>query len=389
MPFVTDRLAEEKQKEQPDQEYCVASHVQPATPSDDDFARASTGRIDAARIANHLRKTVFGQDDAIDAIFRTMSIAQGGLSDPFRPIASHLFVGPTGTGKTEIVRQVAAALRTGPEDFCQVDMSSMAQEHYAASFSGAPPGYAGSKESFSVFDRSRIEGNSSMPGIVLFDEVEKAHRTVLLALLHILDRGTLKLANGEKRINFRNCIVFMTSNLGSREIRTAQTSPLRRLTRLIADRSTSLLQSHTEHKIAAITQDALTDFFDPEFINRIDETTIFHEITPAVARDIARRELDLVVAQAFRRGIEVTYTDEVVEFLVREGFDPVYGARSVRRTIQRTIAPPLAHHVINQRVDKLAGAQGQATVLLDHTPAGIVTTADRPAAPAPDSPASG
>ncbi|MDT0461279.1 AAA family ATPase, partial [Streptomyces sp. DSM 41527] len=155
-----------------------------------------------------------------------------GVTDPGRPLSSVLLAGPTGVGKTELVRQVAAALRTGPDDMCRIDMSALAQEHYAASLSGAPPGYAGSKESFTLFDKAKIEGGPYLPGIVLFDEVEKADATVLRALLHVLDTGELRLANGQQKISFRNSYIFLTSNLGSLEAAALQRSrrkPWRRL----------------------------------------------------------------------------------------------------------------------------------------------------------------
>src|SRR4051812_13392756 len=137
---------------------------------------------------------ILGQPDAVRAAARAVSIARAGVADPGRPLASVLLVGPTGVGKTELVRQIAAEIRSGPDDLCRIDMAALAQEHYAASFSGAPPGYAGSKESFTVFDKNKIEGDPYTPGIVLFDEVEKADPTVIRSLLHVLDTGDLRLA---------------------------------------------------------------------------------------------------------------------------------------------------------------------------------------------------
>ena len=191
-------------------------------PQRKDVATSSPRTFDHDRFVTRIGEHILGQPDSVRAVARAVAIAHAGLADPGRPLASLLLVGPTGVGKTELVRQVAAEIRTGPDDLCRIDMAALAQEHYAASFSGAPPGYAGSKESFTVFDKNRIEGDPYTPGIVLFDEVEKADPTVIRALLHVLDYGELRLANGREKISFRNCYIFLTSNLGSTDIVAAQ-----------------------------------------------------------------------------------------------------------------------------------------------------------------------
>ena len=176
MPFINDRLAD----------------------SPSPRSARDGGPVEVER---HLRATLVGQPAAVDAVSRVAALVSAGLRNGRRPWASVLLVGRTGVGKTELVRQTAAALRGGTDDLCRVDMAGLAQEHYAASFSGAPPGYAGSKEGYSLFERSTVEGDSFTPGIVLFDEVEKAHATVLRSLLHVLDHGELRLANGQQRLH--------------------------------------------------------------------------------------------------------------------------------------------------------------------------------------------
>lgn len=346
MPFINDRLREAAQ----DQQSCAASHAQPReapTPTPEEFARTAVGRVDAHRIATQLRATIVHQDAAIDSVVDTLTVVQAGLADPHRPLVCQLLVGPTGTGKTELVRQVAAAVRQGPDDFCRVDMSSLAQEHYAASFAGAPPGYAGSKENLTVLNRSQVEGDYTMPGIVCFDEVEKAHPTVLRALLHVLDRGTMTLANGQQTFSFRNCLIFMTSNLGSREIRRAQSRWWRSVP--LADRLTG------GPGIERITTRALESFFDPEFLNRVDTVTCFDALTREAARAITLREMTGLVGRARTRGLEVEFGDDVVDLVVEQGFDEAYGARSVRREIRRQVWPLLAEQVVRARAGTADG----------------------------------
>lgn len=367
MPFINDRLRDQSVA-QGEVDHAAGLEA----PDQEGFALAAAGRVNAERIRAQLESRIFGQPLAVDSVYRTMQVIQAGLVDRERPLASHLFVGPTGTGKTEIVRQLAATLRSGPDDFCRVDMSALAQEHYAASFAGAPPGYAGSKEGHSVFRRDQVEGELGKPGIVLFDEVEKAHQTVVRALLHVLDHGVLHLANGEQRFNFRNCIVFLTSNLGSREIRDLQQSRPRRWARRHVENASShlpesarqWLRQRLEGRIHEITQDALEKYFDPEFLNRVDEVTVFSELSQDVALRIAQAELDLVVGRAQTKGVDILLGPEVVRHVAQMGFDASYGGRSIRREVRHTVWPIVARHVITQRLRRLDIPQCQSTVRL-------------------------
>lgn len=318
-----------------------------------------TGTFDAARVVARLADRVLGQDQALDAVRRALLPVQAGVHDGERPLASLLLVGPTGVGKTELVRRIAAELRAGPDDLCRVDMSQLAQEHYAASFAGAPPGYSGSKEGLSVFDRGKVEGGPLTPGIVLFDEVEKAHPTVLRALLGVLDRGTLRLANGQQSISFRNSLVFLTSNLGSREV------SRRRRRRAFLDHLPvpPAVRGLAARAESGVVDRAVRDFFDPEFLNRLDEVVPFAGIGPDTARAIARLELGFVAERLRRRGAELTVDDAVVDVLCRLGFDPVHGARSVRRVVAREVLVPAAAALVRERAAGTTRARLRASAV--------------------------
>lgn len=312
------------------------------------FERANDAEIKAVstafdhdRFVARLEERILGQPDAVRAVARAVSIARAGVADPGRPLASVLLVGPTGVGKTELVRQIAAQIRSGPDDLCRIDMAALAQEHYAASFSGAPPGYAGSKESFTLFDKNKIEGDYYTPGIVLFDEVEKADSTVIRSLLHVLDSGELRLANGRERISFRNCYIFMTSNLGSKDVAAAQRA-VRRRSRWERLQNTLGMAKNSSGDAQGKVAAAVEDFFDPEFFNRIDEMVIMKPFEISTARQVTEREVGLLAARLRRESVELRVHHAVIDFLHDCGFDPIYGARGLRRTIRTHLIAPVA-----------------------------------------------
>jgi ATP-dependent Clp protease ATP-binding subunit ClpA len=296
-------------------------------------------------LASHVR----GQPAAAASVAGALAIATAGLTLPTRPLSVLLFTGPTGVGKTSMVRAVASVVRDGPDDFCRIDMSALSQEHYAASFSGAPPGYAGSREGHSLFVREDIEGTPLKPGIVLFDEVEKAHPVVLRALLHVLDSGVMRLSAGTSTLDFRNCHVFMTSNLGSR-------AAIRGNGKLPVLRRTS----------RSGVQAAVKRFFDPEFLNRIDEIVEFDPISRAVAAEIVDIELARIVAKVSRRGVRLTVSDSARRHLVDTGFDRAFGARALHRAIRTHLLVPLATTIGSANVRSVAvGLAPDGTLLCD------------------------
>ncbi|MCF7547484.1 AAA family ATPase [Pseudonocardia sp. WMMC193] len=318
---------------------------------------------------------MLGQAPALAAVEHALVIAQAGLHDRERPMGCVLLVGPTGVGKTELVRRLAAEIRSGPDDFCRIDMGQLAQEHYAASLAGAPPGYAGSRESSSIFDKATIEGTTLTPGIVLLDEVEKAHPLVLRVLLGALDHGRLTLANGEQTISFRNTFVFMTSNLGSRELARRRGRLRRRALDSISrtagigragPRAAAIL---LEKRDRAVVERAVKDFFEPEFLNRLDEVVYFDEISPETAEEIVALRLQDVRELFRRRDVEIVIGDGVVDALVELGFDPVNGARSLARSVRKHLVTPVAESLVRHR-----GATGPGvpvlTLRVDAVPTG-------------------
>ena len=338
-----------------------------------------TGSFDAEAVTEAVARRVLGQPEAVEAVRRALVVAQAGFHERDRPLGSLLLVGPTGVGKTELVRRVAAELRGGPDDLCRVDMGQLAQEHYAASFAGSPPGYAGSREGMSVFDRAAVEGTALTPGIVLFDEVEKAHPVVLRALLGVLDRGLLTLANGEKTISFRNAFVFLTSNLGSREVARRRAAPWRRLVDTAGrapglGRPAGRVASRFGHRDAGAVDRAVRGFFDPEFLNRLDAVVHCGEITPEVAAAIVELRLGDVTARLARRGVELRVGAGVVPAVVRAGFDPVHGARGLGRAVREQVIAPAAQVLVAHR----ASGGDRVAVRVEDTPDGVVVVpADR------------
>ncbi|MET1156276.1 AAA family ATPase [Arthrobacter sp.] len=340
-------------------------------------SQAGTGAEEAGSgLAAVLSSSVQGQNAAVEAVVRAVTIANARLVPAGRPLANLLFLGPTGVGKTQMVRSLAGAIRTGEEDYCRVDMSSLAQEHYASSITGAPPGYSGSKEGFSVFDRGKIESSPGMPGIVLFDEIEKAHATVVRALLHILDNGFLRLANGHETISFRNCIVVMTSNLGAAELARFRRNRAAGLAaaavdRLFStDRAPALQRQHNEwlrRNESRILDRALNSFFDPEFLNRVDEVVRFDGIGRDVAHSLVRAEIADLVRRLRRRYVELSVDEKALAHLAAKGFSTEYGARALQRIIRTELLSPLAVWM----ADEQPSSSKPLKVLANQTGSGI------------------
>lgn len=273
------------------------------------------------RMEERLHLRVVGQDDAIRAVANAIRRARAGLQDPNRPLGSFIFLGPTGVGKTELARALAEFLFDDERAMVRLDMSEYMEKHTVSRLIGAPPGYVGYEEGGQLTEAIRRKPYT----VILLDEIEKAHPDVFNVLLQILDDGRLTDGHG-RTVDFKNTVLVMTSNLGSQWI--AELGP------------------GQEAEIRRRVMEALKAQFRPEFLNRVDEIIIFHQLS----RDQIKQIVDLQFAQLKKRladrHIEVELTEEAKELLVREGYDPAYGARPLKRTIQRLVLDPLAVKIL-------------------------------------------
>ena len=296
---------------------------------------------------DQLRERVVGQDEAIQAVANTVRAARAGLQDPNRPLGSFLFLGPTGVGKTETARALAEFLFDDEQAMVRIDMSEYQEKHTVSRLIGAPPGYVGYDEAGQLTEAVRRRPYS----VVLFDEVEKAHPEVLNVLLQLLDDGRLTDAQG-RTVDFRNTIVIMTSNLGSQ---------------WIYERGLS------EDEIRERVMEAVRTHFRPELLNRIDEIVIFHTLGLEQIQRIVEIQLSGLRKRLADRKMTLQLTPEAASEIAREGFDPVYGARPLKRTIQKDLVQPLA-------VRLLQGEFGDGdSIVVDVAPEGGLSFTKAPA----------
>ncbi len=284
---------------------------------------------------NILHKRVVGQDDAVVAVAKAVRRAHSGLKNPKRPIGSFLFLGPTGVGKTELARALAEVLFDNEDAVVRIDMSEYMEKYSVSRLVGAPPGYVGYDEGGQLTEAVRHKPYS----VVLLDEIEKAHPDVFNILLQVLDDGRLTDSQG-RTVDFKNTVIIMTSNVGASAVKSV--GPLG-FTNGLGDSE----EKADYEKMKSQVLDSLKATFRPEFLNRIDETIVFHRLEQSHIRSI----VDLMLSDLHKRLDEqemtMTVSDEAKDILVREGYDPAYGARPLRRTIQRLIEDPLAEALLS------------------------------------------
>lgn len=270
-----------------------------------------------------LHKRMVGQDEAICAVANAIRRSRSGISDPNKPIASFLFLGPTGVGKTELSKSLAEFMFGSESHLIRIDMSEYMEKHSVSRLIGAPPGYIGYEQGGYLTEQVRRKPYS----VILLDEIEKAHRDVFNILLQILDDG--RLTDGQGRtVDFTNTVVIMTSNIGSEKIQR--------------------LSLETDYqKMKQVIMKDVEQFFRPEIINRIDEIVIFHTLTQDNIKHIAEIQLAYLSHRLESNGLRLHYGDEVLNYLAQAGFDPVYGARPLKRVIQTRLENPLASAIIS------------------------------------------
>ena len=275
------------------------------------------------KMEDAIRRRVVGQNEAVAALCNAVRRSRSGLGDPSRPIGTFLFLGPTGVGKTELSKALADFLFNDPHSMVRVDMSEFMEPHSVARLIGSPPGYVGFEEGGRLTEAVRRKPYS----VILLDEIEKAHPDVFNVLLQVFDDGRLTDGKG-RTVDFKNTVIIMTSNIASHQIQ--------QLTE----------ESGADWEIEAHVKDALKQLFKPEFLNRIDEIIVFHMLGKEYLRKIVDIQLNYLAERLDGRNIQVEFTDSAREQIMDEGYDPAFGARPIKRTIQQQLENPLAAELL-------------------------------------------
>ena len=295
-------------------------------------------RAKLVRLEEHLHQRVVDQEAAIKAVANAVRRARAGLQDPNRPIGSFIFLGPTGVGKTELSRALAEFLFDDENAMIRIDMSEYMEKHTVARLIGAPPGYVGYEEGGQLSEAVRRKPYS----VILFDEIEKAHQDVFNVLLQVLDDG--RITDGQGRtVDFKNAVIIMTSNIGSQFITEEESSEGRR----------------------RLVMDALRAHFRPEFLNRVDEIIIFDRLTEEDLKKIVEIQLNRLTKRLAQQNIRLELSDSAKTLIARDGYDPVYGARPLKRAIQRDLLDPLSMNI-------LEGKFGEGQVIRADTKNGVI-----------------
>ena len=289
---------------------------------------------------DELHRRIVGQDDAVKAVSRAIRRGRVGLKDPKKPIGSFIFLGPTGVGKTELCKALAAAMFGDENAMIRLDMSEYMEKHTVSRLVGSPPGYVGFDEGGQLTEKVRRKPYS----VILFDEIEKAHPDVFNVLLQILDDGILTDSQG-RRVDFKNCVIIMTSNVGAKLITSKQAA--------FGFADSAEEQEKNDEKIKEAVMGELRSMFRPEFLNRVDDIIVFKRLTKPQIQEIAKRLLENLKKRVAAMDITVDFTDETIAKIADAGFDEVYGARPLKRAIQSKIEDSLSEAML--RGDVTAG----------------------------------
>ncbi len=289
------------------------------------------------RMEDELHKRIVGQKMAVSAIARAIRRGRAGLKDPKRPIGSFIFSGPTGVGKTELTKALSEAMFGDENAMIRLDMSEFMEKHTVSKLIGSPPGYVGFDEGGQLTEKIRRKPYS----VVLFDEIEKAHPDVFNMLLQILDDGILTDSQG-RRVDFKNCVIIMTSNVGARMITEEKTS-----FGFAENNDTSSVE-----KIKEAVMGELKNTFRPEFLNRVDDIIVFNRLTEDDIKQIARNLLEGLSKRMKSLEIEMSFDESVIDYVAKAGFDKVYGARPLKRAIQTKIEDVLSEKILDKTIEK-------------------------------------
>jgi ATP-dependent Clp protease ATP-binding subunit ClpC len=317
------------------------------------------------KMESELRGRVIGQDEAVVAISKALRRSRADLKDPRRPIGSFLFLGPTGVGKTFLAKNLAEFMFGSQEALIQLDMSEYMEKHTASRLIGAPPGYVGYEEGGQLSEAVRRRPYS----VVLFDEIEKAHPDVMHLLLQILEEGQVT-DNFGRKIDFRNTIVILTSNVGAETIKRQTSLGFGAITQDIAD----------HEGIKGKIGEQARRFFKPEFLNRLDDIVVFRMLEKEQLNSIVDLEVGKVITRLKSKKIDLVLDAQAREFLMKEGYDPQYGARPMRRAVEKHIEDPLAEHVL--RGDVKAG--DVVNISINDEKTGLKFSAEKHEEPAPE-----
>ncbi|MDF1692372.1 MAG: AAA family ATPase [Zhongshania sp.] len=330
MPFINDQLADNQARLASQANTglfsaaCMPDKIVTAK-------RQSRFRFDPDAVMALLRSRIIGQDAALAAIEDMLHVVKADIGSKQRPLCVMLLLGPTGVGKTQTARLIAEAICGSAEALVRIDMNTLAQDHYAAALTGAPPGYVGSKEGHTLFPVDEIAGSYSVPSVILFDEIEKASDEVIRSLLNVLDSGKLRLSSGVKALDFCNSLIFMSSNIAASELERHRNKKY-----VFAERKAGEQQ---------LIDRALRQKFDPEFINRIDAILVFKHLLRSDLSALLNIELGNLGRRLRKQGVELDLDQPCFDYLLKH-YDDRYGARDIARRLRTSLEPVVARAIL-------------------------------------------